>query len=83
MKHYSLQIKEFTLHILTEETINLPEAKYKGEIHLGKDYSGTIHPPHSSKGEKHIAVYKKQNTLFKLNWGGTAHDKSHRKAIPK
>jgi hypothetical protein len=61
--------------------VALHEAQVRGEP-LGGPYSAQYHRAHTTPGEDHIHVYRKNNQLFALSRGGTAHDRSHGVKIP-
>jgi hypothetical protein len=84
MKELIFRAGENTVHIYcdaAEATLALDEARHRG-VHLGGPYSAAYHKAHTNPGEDHVQVYMRNNKLFALNVGGTAHDGSHGIRIP-
>lgn len=84
MTEFVFEIADLTVHVYcdgVDAVLVLDEAQHRG-IHLGGPYSAIYHKAHTSPGEDHIQVYMKNNKLFALNIGGTAHDRSHDFRIP-
>lgn len=84
MRELVFDANELTVHVYCADVdvvLALDEARHRG-VSLGGPYSAIYHKAHTSPGEDHIQVYMKNNKLFALNVGGTAHDRSHGTRIP-
>src|SRR5262245_42255980 len=84
MQSVLLEVDEYRVYVYgRDDEVKkwLEEARHRGVPLIGP-YSYRKDPPHSSTGQYHVHVYKRQNELFALNFDGTAHDQSHGRPIP-
>jgi len=79
----TIEADDEVIHILfkNSKTSALYEAKNRG-VPVGGAYALQFHKKHSPVGKDHIHGYERNNQLFVLNVGGTAHDQSHGVRIP-
>lgn len=79
----TIEAESEVIHILFDNRVEsfLNEAKTKG-IPVGGPYSIRFDKVPVNMGDDHIHAYERNNELFALNVGGTAHDNSHGVRIP-
>ena len=72
------EVEEFIIHIYFDLdsplTSKIDEAKHRGDIELGKQYSANKHNGHISGAQKHLHIYAGQTQIASVNVDGSGHD---------
>ena len=74
----TFEVNEYVIHIYFDFdsplTQRIEEAKHRGEIELGKQYSANKHSGHIDGGQKHLHIYAGQTKIVAVNADGSGHD---------
>ena len=72
------EVDEYVVHIYFETAgplfRQIDEARQRGEIPLGGQYSANNHAAHVTGGKRHLHFYAGQKEIAAANFDGTGHD---------
>ncbi len=75
---YQFEVDDYIVHLYFETTGPilqcLDEAKHRGNIELGGQYSANKHSGHIPDGKIHLHLYAGQKQIAAINNDGTGHD---------
>lgn len=75
---YQFEVDEYVVHLYFEALGAVPqridEAKHKGNIELGGQYSANKHSGHIPDGKNHLHIYAGQKQIAAANFDGSGHD---------